>query len=68
MWDSDEQRTKIGSRLYHELLRTPGSSPSEAISRNVIRLRPNLRMYARGRPVTAQRFLILVGELLRGSA
>jgi len=34
---------------------TPGSSPRNARSRKQMRHRPNLRIYARGRPQTLQR-------------
>lgn len=53
--------------FYQDDFRIPGSIPSEAISRKVIRERPNFRMNPRERPVTAHRFFKRVGLLLRGS-
>src|SRR5579883_2774663 len=46
----------LNSRLDYQLdFVTPGSSPRKARSRKQIRHRPNLRIYARGRPQTLQR-------------
>lgn len=53
---------------YQEDLVTPGSLPSRASSRKVMRERPNLRMKPRGRPVMEQRLRTRILEALRGMA
>src|SRR5277367_6390941 len=51
----------IGGRVGYQLaLVTPGISPRRASSRKAMRLRPNLRMYARRRPERAQRLYLRV--------
>src|SRR5271170_1085005 len=50
----------IVGKFYQEALVTPGISPRRASSRKAMRLRPNLRMYARRRPERAQRLYLRV--------
>lgn len=61
--------SRMAMRLetYQLDLLTPGMSPWEASSRNVSRDILNLRMNARRRPVTSQRFTTRVGLALRGN-
>jgi len=57
----------INQILSYQLdLVTPGINPFEAISRNVTRLIPNLRMYPRGRPVNLQRLCKRTGDAFFG--
>src|SRR5690606_12490218 len=55
-------------RSYQLALIMPGISPRIAISRILLRARPNLRKVPRGRPVMAQRLRRRTGEASRGSA
>src|SRR5574338_375064 len=52
---------------YQLALVIPGTSPRKAISRSLLRHRPNLRNTPRGRPVRLQRLRCRVGLALRGS-
>src|SRR5260364_90422 len=55
-------------RLHYQLaLITPGISPRNAISRILLRAKPNFRNVPRGRPVSAQRLRCRVGFALRGN-
>src|SRR6185295_19192037 len=56
----------IDLSCYQLALVTPGISPRRAISRNLLRAKPNLRNVPRGRPVSAQRLRTLTGDALRG--
>src|SRR6266496_3209057 len=57
----------ISIHPYQLALTMPGTSPRIANSRSLLRPRPNLRKYPRGRPVIAQRLRRRVGFALRGS-
>src|SRR5215472_15797350 len=52
---------------YQLALISPGISPRSAISRSLLRARPNLRNTPRGRPVSLQRLRSRTGEAFRGS-
>src|SRR5260370_31635974 len=52
---------------YQLALISPGISPRSAISRSLLRPRPNLRNTPRGRPVRLQRFRSRTGEAFLGS-
>src|SRR6266496_106882 len=57
----------ISIHPYQLALTMPGTSPRIANSRSLLRPRPNLRKYPRGRPVIAQRLRRRVGLALRDS-
>ena len=52
---------------YQLALRTPGSNPFSAISRNVMRDSPKCLIYPRGRPVVRSRLRTRLGLASRGS-
>src|SRR5215467_6099189 len=52
---------------YQLALISPGISPRSAISRSLLRARPNLRNTPRGRPVSLHRLRRRTGEAFRGS-
>src|SRR5450631_487990 len=66
-WITHAHLVTSPARGYQLALTTPGISPRIAISRSLLRPRPNLRNTPRGRPVSLHRLRSLVGLESRGS-